>query len=122
MYLAILDDRGQELAMRRIVLFDVTFRMSPGRNPGEHCSIVNAEPIVSAPLQATKGWAAMLGLCEEVDSPPFTMIPMEHGHQMTFGQSLQVAPGQLVLTWFDIKRFKETPDPKPVPPRVRSKV
>jgi hypothetical protein len=122
MYLAILDDQGRELAMGRVVLFDVLFRMSPGRNENEHCTIVNAVPITSASLTHGSAWAAALGLCEEVDSMPFVAVPLEHGRWLHVGEALGIAPGQLVLSWTLIRPGrKQDPDPSPKTPSDQAK-
>jgi len=115
MYLAILDDAGMELAINRIALYDVPFRMSPGRNEGEQCSFINAEMIVSSPLGTFSGWAAVLALCEEPDSLPFAMIPLDRGRMLFFGEALSIGPGQLVLGISDIgPSGRSDPDPHPV--------
>ena len=114
MYLAILDDKGQELAIPRIVLYDVPFRLSPGQGVGEQCSFINAIPIGTGPLEAKEGWAAALGLCEEVDSPPFALIPLSQGQALLMGQSLKIAAGMLAMSVSNIgPRGKSVPDPAP---------
>ena len=114
MYLAILDDNGFELPIPRVVLFDVPFCLSPPRNGGYDYTVINAAPIISGPLNAKSGWAAALGVCYEVDCPPFVVVPLEHGRRMSFGESLGIAPGKLM---FENKLTgpsgRQVPDPEP---------
>ena len=119
MYLAILDAQGCELQISRIALYDVSFRLSPGQTPGDRCSFINVTPIHSSIL-SEYGRPAGLGLCEEPDSAPFAIVPLGVGRVMNPGESLIIAPGQLVLSLTDIRPSgNRVPDPNP---QLRSRV
>jgi hypothetical protein len=114
MYLVILDDKGNELPIRRLSLFDVSFKISPGRTGVEQCTFVNLAFIQTGEFEGEVGWAAALGVCAEADGAPFAVIPLEHGQRLFKSNMLNIAPGQLVFGLSDLKPLgKKQPDPEP---------
>ncbi len=114
MYLAVLDDKGVELPFKRVCLFDIVFKMSPARNSSDDYSIINVDDIKTSPFKGDACWAAMLGVCQEVDSPPFVLVPLDHGRVLDHGEALCIRPGQLVFAIHGLKPSGEqVPDPEP---------
>lgn len=116
MYVIICDDRCKEiLSLGRRSLFEVNFKFSPPRIFGDAYTIINSEQITFSPLEIKRVWANHIGVCQDADSVPFAIVPLENGHQVRKGETIAIAPGKLQFNISNIKpsgRKEPEPDPK----------
>lgn len=114
MYLVYLDEHGKDAPVARIDLTEkATFKLSFPRVPSAAYTLVNTTEILSAPfLKAC--WVAQMGISYEVDLPPFFVLPMEHGRQVSCGSQLTILPGRLTIDVSDLKPSgRKVPEPSP---------
>jgi hypothetical protein len=95
-YIKFLNEKKQALPLLPIDMARIDFRVTAARVPGAGYTFVNANQFISD-IIPVYGIAMYLGVCEDVDTPPFAVVPLAHTRYMRPGDSLAIAPGSLTL-------------------------
>lgn len=117
MYLSIHDDKGRELAVRRVYAPDLFWKMSPPPNDHDAFIMMNVNSASFGPLDAEKGWAAQIGVSYDPDTEPFVVIPLEYARDMRRGDTIGFGPGALRIVSRNLKPYEPCdPEPEPLEP------